>query len=91
MPNDSKKLSGAEEYIAAEIELSATLDPEQEKKLRSEVEKMNPHALDSWTIAPNKVSFCYDPARTSKNEILQLIQQAGGKCQGIEMEGSPLL
>jgi len=91
MPNDSEKLSGAEEYVAAEIELSAALDPEPEKKLRTELEKIDPQALDSWAITSNKVSFCYDPTRTSKDEILQLIQRAGGKCQNVEIDGSPLL
>jgi len=32
-------------------------------------------AFDSCDIAPEKVSLCYDPTRTSKRQLLQLVQQ----------------
>ncbi len=91
MPNDSKNLSGAEEYVAVEIELDTPLDPDGEKNLRDELGKIDPQALDSCTITPKKVSLCYDPTRTSRNQIVQLIQQIGGKPRDIEIAGSPLL
>jgi hypothetical protein len=91
MANDSEKDSGAEEFIAAEIELAEPLDPEQEKNLRAALKKIDPHALESSDIGAKKISLCYDPTRTSKQELLRLIEQAGGKMKNVQSEGSPLL
>jgi hypothetical protein len=91
MADDSEKDSGAEEYIAAEIDLAEPLDPEQEKALRDALDRIDSHAFDSCDIAPNKISLCYDPTRTKKEELLRLIEQAGGKLKHVESEGSPLL
>ena len=88
---DAKKLSGAEEYVAAEIELSEPLDPEQEKNLRDAFEKVDRLTFDSCDIAPEKISLSYDPTRTSKENLLHLIQQVGGKLKHFESESSPLL
>lgn len=88
---DAKRLSGAEEYVAAAIELSEPLDPEQEKNLRDAFETIDPLAFDSCDIGPEKISLSYDPTRTSKEELLQLIQQVGGKLKHVESESSPLL
>jgi hypothetical protein len=89
--DDAKKLSGAEEYIAAEINLSEPLNPDQEKTLRDSLEKIDPQAFGSCDIAPRKISLCYDPTRTSQENLLQLIKQSGGKLEHLESEGSPLL
>ena len=89
--NDAKKLSGAEEYIATEIDLSEALSPDQEKTLRDSLEKIDPQAFDSCDIGPKKISLCYDPTRTSKKDLLQIIKQSGGKLEHIASEGSPLL
>ena len=91
MTDDSDKLSGAEEYIAAEIELSEPLNPEQEKNLRDALGKLDAHALDSSDIGPQKISLCYDPTLTSREALLATIKQAGGKLKHVESEGSPLL
>lgn len=91
MADDSEKDSGAEEYIAAEIDLAEPLAPEQEKALRDALDQIDSHAFDSCDIAPNKISLCYDPTRTKKEVLLRLIEQAGGKLKHIESEGSPLL
>lgn len=91
MADDSDKLSGAEEYIAAEIELSEPLDPEQEKSVRDALQKLDGHALDSCDIGPKKISLCYDPTLTTKESLLAAIKQAGGKLKHVESEGSPLL
>jgi DNA polymerase sigma len=87
----AKKLSGAEEYIAAEIELSEPLDPDQEKSLRDALEKVDPQAFDSCDIGIKKISLCYDPTRTSKEHLLQIVKQSGAKLEHVESEGSPLL
>ena len=91
MADDSDKPSGAEEYIAAEIELTDPLDPEQEKNLRDALEKIDPKAFDSCDIGPKKISICYDPTRTSKDDLLRIVKQAGGNLEHVESEGSPLL
>jgi hypothetical protein len=91
MADDSEELSGAEEYVATEIELAGSLDPEQEKNLRDALAELDQLAFDSCDIGPKKISLCYDPTRTSKKELLQLVNQVGGKLEHIESESSPLL
>lgn len=91
MPDDSGKLSGAEEFVAAEIELTKPLNPEQERNLRIALEKMGSQALDSCDVTPKKVSFCYDPARTSKEDLLATIREVGGELEKVESEESPLI
>jgi hypothetical protein len=71
--------------------LAEPLDPEQEKSLRDALEKIDAQAFDSWDIGPKRISLCYDPARTSKDDLLQLIKKAGGKLEHAESAGSPLL
>ncbi len=89
--DDAKKLSGAEEYVAAEIELTDPLGPVEEKNLRDALAQADPQALDSCDIGPKKISLCYDPTRTTQAELLELIKQAGGNLAHVESEGSPLL
>ncbi len=91
MADDSDKLSGAEEYVAAEIELTEPLDPDQEKSLRNILAKLDAHAFDSCDISPKKISLGYDPTFTTQKSLLAAIKQAGGKLMHIESEGSPLL
>lgn len=89
--HDDEKLSGAEEYISAEIELAEPLDPEQEKNLRDALGRIDSEAFASCDIAPTRISLCYDPTRTKKEDLLELIKGAGGKLKHVESEGSPLL
>jgi len=91
MTDDEEKLSGAEEYIAMEIELAGPLDPEQEKALRDALGKIDPQAFDSCDIDPKRISLCYDPTRTTKKDLLAGIERAGAKLAKVESEGSPLL
>jgi len=91
MAEDAEKLSGAEEFVAAEIELSTLLDPEQERNLLDALEKMGPEALESFDISPKKISLCYDPARTSKDDLLTVIRQAGAQLKNVASEESPLI
>jgi len=91
MANDPEQLSGAEEYVAVEIQLSERLDPEQETNLRDALEKIDAVSFDSCDIAPEKISFCYDPTRTNQKALLGAIKQAGGKLKQVESSGSPIL
>ncbi len=54
MADDSEKLSGAEEYVAAEIELAEPLDPEQEKNLRDALGKARSARLRFLRYRPEK-------------------------------------
>ena len=89
--DDAKKPSGAEEYVAAEIELVQPLEAEQEKNLRDALDKLDAEALASCDIGAGKISLSYDPTRTSKEDLLRLIKQAGGQVGKVESESSPLL
>ena len=91
MPNDPKKLSGAEDYISAEIELSEPLGPEPEKVLRDALEKLDPRTFASLDIGEKKISATYDPTRLTKDEFLEIIAQAGVKLANVATEASPLL
>ena len=92
MPNDdSTTPSGAEEFVSMEIELAAPLDPEQEKNLRDAFAQLDEKTFASSDIGAEKISLSYDPTRMHKDELLGLIEQAGGKLKHVESEGSPLL
>ncbi|MGI8431735.1 MAG: hypothetical protein ACR2MW_05515 [Chthoniobacterales bacterium] len=92
MPNDdSTPASGAEEFVELEIELAAPLDPEQEKNLRDALALLDGKTFASCDVGPEKISLSYDPTRTHKDDLLGLIEQAGGKVKHVESEGSPLL
>lgn len=88
---DAQHDSGAEEYVIAEIELAAPLEAEQEKALRDALEQLDAHAFAECDIGAERISFTYDPTRTKKGDLLQLIERAGGKSKHVESEGSPLL
>ncbi len=87
----AKKVSGAEEYVSAEVALAEPLDPEQEKALRDALENLDERAFGSFDIGAKRLSFSYDPTRTSKKQLLDFIRQAGGKPGQVESGGSPLL
>ncbi|HEY1582491.1 MAG TPA: hypothetical protein VGF73_05290 [Chthoniobacterales bacterium] len=91
MAGDPRKFSGAEEFVAAEIELAEPLDPEQERNLRESLEKIDPRAFDLCDVGARKISFSYDPTRTHKSALLEAIKRAGGKLKHVATEGSPLL
>ncbi|HEY1770025.1 MAG TPA: hypothetical protein VGG02_07195 [Chthoniobacterales bacterium] len=89
--SDSEKRSGAEEFVAAEIELAEPLTPEQEKILRDALGQMPPQTFDSCDIGTEKISVSYDPTRVTKNELLKKIVEAGAKVKRVESEASPFL
>ncbi len=91
MADDATTDSGAEEYVAAEIDLAEPLNPEQEKNLRDALDQFEAHAFDSCDIGAKKISICYDPTRTKKQDLLRLLEQCGGQLKHVESEGSPLL
>lgn len=91
MAQDANDLSGAEEYVVAEIDLIEPLGLEAEKNLRDTLQQLDARAFASCNIAPKKISLSYDPTRTRKEDLLRLIREAGGKLEHIVSESSPLL
>ena len=91
MATEGEKVSGAEEFVAVEIGLAAPLNPEQGKNLRAALGEIDPRAFDSCGIAPAKISLCYDPTRTSKADLLQVIRQTGARLEKVTIEKSPLI
>jgi len=91
MADDHPKASGAEEFVAAEIELTTPLDAEQEKSLLDALARIESAAFDSFDVAAAKISFSYDPTRTNKEALLRLIKSAGGKLKNIVSESPPLV
>jgi copper chaperone CopZ len=91
MPNESSNPSGAEEFVTAEVDLSEPLGPEQEKNLRDALERIDGRAFESCDVTASQISVSYDPTRTKKQDLLRLIEEAGGKLKHVESEGSPLL
>jgi hypothetical protein len=91
MAAGNEKDSGAEEFVAVEIELAASLSPEQEKNLRAALGEIDRRAFDSCDIEPEKISLCYDPTRTSKANLLQVIRQTGARLEKVTSEKSPLI
>lgn len=91
MPEENSPRSGAEEFVTAEIELSAPLDPEQEKALRDAFDQFDEQTFASSDISTEKISLTYDPTRTKQGDLLSLIDRIGGKLKHVESEASPLL
>ena len=91
MAEEGEGRSGAEEFVDAEIELSQPLEAEQEKDLRDALAEIDSAAFASCDVASARISLSYDPTRTKKEDLLRLIQQAGGKLKNVESESSPLL
>jgi hypothetical protein len=91
MPDEADKRSGAEEFVTAEIELTTPLAPEEERNLRSALGKIDPRAFDSCDVGPQKISLSYDPTRTSKDDLVRLIREAGGNLKNVASEKSPLI
>ncbi len=88
---EDENLSGAEEYIAAEIEVAQPIGPLEEKAIRNSVAKAEGVRGDSLAIDECKVSVYYDPTRITKEEVVKLISQAGAKPNEVHTERSPLL
>jgi hypothetical protein len=91
MQNENEKLSGAEEYIAEEIEFAQPIGPREEQAIRDAVAKADGLRADSLGLDECKVTVYYDPTRITRDEVTKLISQAGAKPGHIHTERSPLL
>jgi hypothetical protein len=93
MPNETEneKLSGAEEYIAEEIEFAQPIGPHEEQAIRDAIAKTRGVRPDSLGLDECKVTIYYDPTRITRDEVTKLVSQAGAKPDHIHTERSPLL
>ncbi len=87
--SDEPNLSGAEEYISAEIDLAHELDPEQEKNLRAALEKRGGVRRDSLSLSGQRITVYYDPAQMTQDELVALIQQAGAQMSDVQTQRAP--
>jgi hypothetical protein len=90
MVDDSVQPSGAEEYVAIEIELTTPLDPEQERELRKALGGLGSRAFDSCQIDAGKISISHDPTRVSNQELVRMVERVGGRPGKVTSAGSPL-
>jgi hypothetical protein len=88
---ENQDLSGAEEYIAEEIEFAQPIGPHEEQAIRDAIGKTEGLRADSLGLDECKVIVYYDPTRVTRDEVTKLISQAGAKPDHIHTERSPLL
>ena len=87
----NQDLSGAEEYIAEEIEFAQPIGPHEEKAIRDAVANTEGLRADSLGLDECKVTVYYDPTRIARDEVTKIISQAGAKPDQIHTERSPLI
>ena len=86
-----QNLSGAEEYVSLSIEIAKPIDPKAEKNVRETVEKADGVLADSLHITEKTLTICYDPVRISKDEVMNLLKQAGTEFENARTDRAPLL
>jgi hypothetical protein len=89
--NESQNLSGAEEFIAVEIEFAQPIGPKEEKAIRDAIAKTKGLRPDSLGLDECKVTVYYDPTRITRDEVVKLVAQAGAKPDDVHTERAPLL
>ena len=78
MADDSKNLSGAEEYVAVKIELAASLDPDQEKICET-LSAISISLPSIPAVSAEKNLALLRSDADFEEKMVQLIQQGGGK------------
>ena len=86
-----QNLSGAEEYVSLSIDIAKPIDPKAEKNVRETVEKADGVLADSLHMTEKTLTICYDPVRISKDEVMNLLKQAGTEFENTRTDGAPLL
>ncbi len=82
MNANGESLSGAEDFIEAEIEAAQMDSPAAEMEVRAAVEKLP--GIARLEISHGKVSVRYDPTRTSEKHISEAVAAAGHPVEKIE-------
>jgi len=91
MSEEAKNLSGAEEYVSLSIEIAKPIDPKAEKNVREAVNKADGVLADSLHIGEKTLTICYDPVRIGKDEVINLLKQAGAEFESVQTDRAPLL
>ena len=91
MSDEAKNLSGAEEYVSLSIEIAKPIDPKAEKNVREAVDKTDGVLADSLHIGEKTLTICYDPVRIGKDEVINLLKQAGAEFESVQTDRAPLL
>jgi hypothetical protein len=86
-----QNLSGAEEYISLSIQIAKPIDPKGEKNVRETVEKADGILADSLHISEKGLTICYDPAKIGKDEVINLLKQAGAEFDSVQTDRAPFL
>ena len=86
-----QNLSGAEEYVSLSIDIAKPIDPKAEKNVRETVEKADGVLADSLHMTEKTLTICYDPVRISKDEVMNLLKQAGTEFENPRTDRAPLL
>jgi allophanate hydrolase subunit 1 len=55
------------------------------------VQKADGVVADSVHITEKTLTICYDPARISKDELINLLKQAGAELENAQTDRAPLL
>ena len=88
---DEENLSGAEEYVSLSIQIAKPIDPKSEKNVRETAEKADGVLADSLHIGEKTLTICYDPVRIGKDEVINLLKQAGAELDSVQTDRAPLL
>ena len=91
MSDEAKNLSGAEEYVSLSIEIAKPIDPKAEKNVREAVDKTDGVLADSLHITEKMLTICYDPVKIGKDEVINLLKQAGAELDSVQTDRAPLL
>jgi len=91
MDDEAKNLSGAEEYVSLSIEIAKPIDAKTEKNIREAVEKADGILDDSLHLTEKTITICYDPVRLGKDEVVNLLKQAGAEFDSVQADRAPLL
>ena len=91
MSDEAKNLSGAEEYVSLSIEIAKPIDPKAEKNVREAVDKTDGVLADSLHIGEKTLTICYDPVRIGKDEVINLLKQAGAEFESVQTDRASLL
>ena len=85
-----QNLSGAEEYVSLSIDMAKPIHPMAEKNIRETVEKADGVLADSLHISEKTLTICYDPAKISKDEVINLLKP-GAEFESAQIDRAPLL
>lgn len=87
--SENEQLSGAEEYISAEIDLEHELNPEQEKALREVIEKRPGLRHDALSLSGKRITVYYDPAQVSREDLVAMVKQGGADASDVQTQRAP--